>query len=71
LGLAPSTWIERETVSFAPALGGHVPSLAAAASQDRRPYPGRLGPGSIDAMTRADLLEIVDDRAGQRATIIT
>jgi DNA replication protein DnaC len=29
------------------------------------------GTGSIDATTRADLLEIVDDRAGQRATIIT
>ena len=29
------------------------------------------GTGSIDATTRADLLEVVDDRAGQRATIIT
>lgn len=29
------------------------------------------GTGSIDATTRADLLEIVDDRVGQRATIIT
>lgn len=29
------------------------------------------GTGSIDASTRADLLEIVDDRAGQRATVIT
>jgi len=29
------------------------------------------GTGSIDATTRADLLEIVDDRAGQRATVIT
>ena len=29
------------------------------------------GSGSIDATLRADLLEIVDDRAGQRATIIT
>lgn len=29
------------------------------------------GTGSIDAGTRADLLEIIDDRAGQRATIIT
>ncbi len=29
------------------------------------------GTGSIDAATRADLLEIVDDRVGQRATIIT
>ncbi len=29
------------------------------------------GNGSIDATLRADLLEIVDDRAGQRATIIT
>ena len=26
------------------------------------------GTGSIDATTRADLLEVVDDRAGQRAT---
>ena len=26
---------------------------------------------SIDALTRGDLLEIIDDRAGQRATIIT
>ncbi len=29
------------------------------------------GTGSIDATMRGDLLEIVDDRAGQRATIIT
>ena len=28
------------------------------------------GTGSLDAITRADLLEIIDDRAGQRATII-
>lgn len=27
--------------------------------------------GQIDAVTRGDLLEIIDDRAGQRATIIT
>jgi DNA replication protein DnaC len=26
---------------------------------------------ALDAATRADLLEIIDDRAGQRATIIT
>jgi DNA replication protein DnaC len=29
------------------------------------------GTGPIDAATRADLLEIVDDRSGQRATVIT
>lgn len=29
------------------------------------------GTGSIDATTRADLLEVIDDRAGQRATILT
>ncbi|MCL4746651.1 MAG: IS21-like element helper ATPase IstB [Burkholderiaceae bacterium] len=29
------------------------------------------GTGPIDATTRGDLLEIIDDRAGQRATIIT
>lgn len=29
------------------------------------------GTGAIDAATRADLLEIVDDRAAQRATLIT
>jgi DNA replication protein DnaC len=29
------------------------------------------GTGSIDAATRADLLEIIDDRTGQRATVIT
>lgn len=29
------------------------------------------GTGSIDAITRADLLEVIDDRAGQRATILT
>jgi len=29
------------------------------------------GTGAIDAATRADLLEIVDDRSAQRATIIT
>ncbi len=29
------------------------------------------GTGAIDAATRADLLEIIDDRAAQRATIIT
>ncbi|MCC6629497.1 MAG: ATP-binding protein [Chloroflexi bacterium] len=29
------------------------------------------GTGTIDATTRADLLEIVDDRAGQRATVLT
>lgn len=29
------------------------------------------GTGAIDAATRADLLEIVDDRAAQRATVIT
>ncbi|MFP5405192.1 MAG: IS21-like element helper ATPase IstB [Gammaproteobacteria bacterium] len=29
------------------------------------------GTGSLDAITRADLLEVIDDRAGQRATIIT
>ena len=29
------------------------------------------GTGSFDAVTRADLLEVIDDRAGQRATIIT
>jgi DNA replication protein DnaC len=27
--------------------------------------------GAIDSMTRADLLEIIDDRAGSKATIIT
>ena len=29
------------------------------------------GTGAIDASTRADLLEIIDDRSAQRATIIT
>lgn len=29
------------------------------------------GTGAIDAATRADLLEIIDDRAAQRATLIT
>ena len=29
------------------------------------------GMGGIDAMTRSDLLEIIDDRAGSKATIIT
>jgi len=29
------------------------------------------GTGSIDATTRADLLEVIDDRASQRATIIS
>ena len=29
------------------------------------------GTGAIDAATRADLLEIIDDRSGQRATVIT
>lgn len=29
------------------------------------------GMGTLDAATRADLLEIIDDRAGQRATLIT
>ncbi len=29
------------------------------------------GMGSIDGMTRSDLLEIIDDRAGNKATIIT
>ena len=29
------------------------------------------GTGAIDAATRADLLEIIDDRSAQRATIIT
>ena len=29
------------------------------------------GTGSLDAITRANLLEVVDDRAGHRATIIT
>ena len=29
------------------------------------------GMGSIDGMTRSDLLEIIDDRAGSKATIIT
>ena len=29
------------------------------------------GMGSIDGMTRSDLLEIIDDRAGHKATIIT
>lgn len=27
--------------------------------------------GAIDSMTRSDLLEIIDDRAGNKATIIT
>ena len=27
--------------------------------------------GAIDGMTRSDLLEIIDDRAGSKATIIT
>ena len=27
--------------------------------------------GTIDGMTRSDLLEIIDDRAGNKATIIT
>lgn len=27
--------------------------------------------GAIDSMTRSDLLEIIDDRAGSKATIIT
>ncbi len=29
------------------------------------------GMGAIDSMTRSDLLEVVDDRAGRKATIIT
>lgn len=29
------------------------------------------GTGSLNAATRADLLETIDDRANQRATIIT
>jgi len=29
------------------------------------------GMGAIDSMTRSDLLEIIDDRAGHKATIIT
>src|SRR5205085_464272 len=29
------------------------------------------GTGTIDSMTRSDLLEIIDDRAGSKATIIT
>ena len=29
------------------------------------------GMGSIDGMTRSDLLEIIDDRAGSKATVIT
>ena len=29
------------------------------------------GMGAIDGMTRSDLLEIIDDRAGNKATIIT
>ena len=29
------------------------------------------GTGAVDASTRADLLEIIDDRASERATIIT
>jgi len=29
------------------------------------------GTGQLDAITRGDLLEVIDDRAGQRATIIT
>ena len=29
------------------------------------------GMGTIDSMTRSDLLEIIDDRAGSKATIIT
>jgi hypothetical protein len=29
------------------------------------------GMGAIDSMTRSDLLEIIDDRAGNKATIIT
>src|SRR5438093_8118101 len=29
------------------------------------------GMGAIDSMTRSDLLEIIDDRAGSKATIIT
>ena len=29
------------------------------------------GMGAIDAMTRSDLLEIIDDRAGNKATVIT
>ncbi len=27
--------------------------------------------GAIDSMTRSDLLEVIDDRAGRKATIIT
>ena len=27
--------------------------------------------GTIDGMTRSDLLEIIDDRAGNKATLIT
>ncbi len=27
--------------------------------------------GAIDSMTRSDLLEVIDDRAGSKATIIT
>jgi DNA replication protein DnaC len=29
------------------------------------------GMGAIESMTRSDLLEIIDDRAGNKATIIT
>ena len=29
------------------------------------------GMGALDSMTRSDLLEIIDDRAGNKATIIT
>jgi hypothetical protein len=29
------------------------------------------GMGAIDSMTRSDLLKIIDDRAGNKATVIT
>lgn len=44
--------------------------LAAAAGQNGR-AAGRLGNGALDGATRSDRLEIIDDRAAHKATIIT
>ncbi|WP_354133481.1 ATP-binding protein [Bradyrhizobium sp. RT9a] len=49
----------------------HFWKVAAAAGQDGRAAAGRLGDGGAGCESRADLLEIIDDRGASKATIIT
>jgi hypothetical protein len=60
-----------QTSKAQPAYFGEVGHVAQALGVVVASLLDDWGTGAIDSATRADLLEIIDDRTGQRATVIT